>query len=68
MYLNQDWFTTYHSIEGDVVLMRKNMSCKVIGIGAVRIKMHDRVVRTLTEVRHIPDLKKNLISLGILDP
>ncbi|KAE8708629.1 Cyclic nucleotide-gated ion channel 1 [Hibiscus syriacus] len=31
-----------------------------------RIKMHDGSVRTLSGVRHIPDLKKNLISLGTL--
>ena len=64
---NRDWFTTYQIIEGGVVLMGNNMSCKVIGIGTVKIKMHDGVVRTLTEVRHIPELKKNLISLGTLD-
>nr|GFA49972.1 hypothetical protein [Tanacetum cinerariifolium] len=29
--------------------------------------MHDGVVRTLTDVCHVPDLKKNLISLGVLD-
>ena len=29
--------------------------------------MHDGVVRTLTDVRHVPELKKNLISLGTLD-
>lgn len=28
--------------------------------------MHDGVVRTL-EVRHVPELKKNLISLSLLD-
>ena len=64
---NRDWFTTCRSIDGDVVLIGNNMSCKVIGIDTVRIKIHDGVVRTLTEVRHILDLKKNLISLGILD-
>ena len=31
------------------------------------MKMHDGVVRTFTNVRHISDLKKNLISLGVLD-
>eukprot|EP00253_Pinus_taeda_P019972 PITA_19972 len=30
------------------------------------IKMYDNI-RTLTSVRHVPDLKKNLISLGVLD-
>jgi len=64
---NRDWFTTYQPIEGGVVLIGNNMSCKVVGIGSIRIKMHDGVVRTLTNVRHIPDLKKNLISLGTLD-
>nr|GEU55404.1 retrotransposon protein, putative, Ty1-copia subclass [Tanacetum cinerariifolium] len=32
-----------------------------------RIKMHDGVVRTITEVRHILDLKRNLISLSTLE-
>lgn len=47
--------------------MGNNMSSKVVGIGTVQIKMHDGIVRTLTNVRHIPKLKKNLISLGTLD-
>ena len=29
--------------------------------------MFDGVVRTLDEVRHVPDLRKNLISLATLD-
>ncbi|PHT40240.1 Retrovirus-related Pol polyprotein from transposon TNT 1-94 [Capsicum baccatum] len=28
---------------------------------------HDGVIRTLTSVRHVPDLKRNLISLGTLE-
>ncbi|GKB23384.1 RNA-directed DNA polymerase, eukaryota [Tanacetum coccineum] len=31
------------------------------------IKMHDDVFRTLTDVRHVSDLKKILISLGVFD-
>ena len=64
---SRDWFASYQSIDGGVVLMGNNMSCKVVGIGTVRIKMHDGIVRTLKDVRHVPDLKKNLISLGTLD-
>ena len=30
--------------------MGNNMSCKIFGIGIVRIKMHDGVMRTLIEV------------------
>lgn len=29
--------------------------------------MHDRIVRTLIDVQHISDLKKNIISLGTFD-
>ena len=29
--------------------------------------MHDDIIRTLTDLRHVPKLKKNLISLGTLD-
>ena len=62
----RDWFTTYRSISGEV-LMGNNMICKVLGIGIVRIKMYDGVVRILSNVRHVPDLRKNLLSLGIFD-
>jgi hypothetical protein len=60
----RDWFTTYDSVNGGSVLMGNNVACKIIGIGTIKIRMHDGIVRTLTNVRHIPDLKKNLISLG----
>ena len=66
MIPRRDWFTTYRSISGEV-LMGNNMTCKVLGIGTVRIKMYDGVVRTLSNVRHVPDLRKNLVSLGIFD-
>ncbi|GKA51926.1 retrovirus-related pol polyprotein from transposon TNT 1-94 [Tanacetum coccineum] len=36
-------------------------------LSVVDYKSADGVVRTLTDVRHVPDLKKNLISLGVLD-
>ncbi|KAK3018680.1 hypothetical protein RJ639_003111 [Escallonia herrerae] len=41
--------------------------CVPIGIGSIQIRMHDGIVRTLTDVRHVPELRKNLISLGTLD-
>jgi hypothetical protein len=63
---NRDFFTTYESKSGNV-FMGNDQSCRVVGIGTVRIQMFDGVIRTLTDVRHIPDLKRNLISLGALD-
>ena len=64
---NKDWFNTYRSINSGFVLMGNDASCKVARIGNIRIKMFDGVVRTLCDVRHVPDLRKNLISLGTLD-
>ncbi|XP_020242619.1 V-type proton ATPase subunit F-like [Asparagus officinalis] len=49
------------------VLLGNNMPCKTVGIGSIKIRTHDGIVRTLINVRHIPKLKKNLISLGNLD-
>ncbi|GJT43737.1 retrovirus-related pol polyprotein from transposon TNT 1-94 [Tanacetum coccineum] len=59
--LERDVFDSGH------VFMGNDSPCKVFGIGTIRIKMHDGVVRTLIDVRLVPDLKKNLISLGVLD-
>ena len=67
MTRKRDWFTTYQLISGGEVLMGNNMTCKVMGIGTVRIKMYDGVVRILSNVCHVPDLRKNLLSLGIFD-
>ena len=67
MYPNRDWFTTYREINGGSVLIGNNVACKTVGIGIVKAKMYDGIVRTLAKVRHVPDLKKNLVSLGALD-
>ncbi|KAG8473398.1 hypothetical protein CXB51_035716 [Gossypium anomalum] len=64
---NREWFSTYSSVEGGVVRMGNDSSSKVIGIGTVKIKMHDWMIKKLSDVRYVPDLRKNLISLSILD-
>ncbi|KAG6675871.1 hypothetical protein I3842_15G127000 [Carya illinoinensis] len=67
MIPNKDWFGTYRLVNCSSVLMGNDALCKIIGIGNIRIKMFDGVVRTLCNVRHIPNLRKNMISLGTLD-
>ena len=47
--------------------MGNDATCSVIGIGTVKIKMFDGDVRVLNNVRHVPNLRKNLIALGVLD-
>ena len=43
--------------------MGNNATCKVIDIGSMDITMFDGTVRTLSKVRHVPKMMKNLISL-----
>ena len=42
--------------------MKNDMPYKTIGIGSIKIRMHDNIVRMLTNVQHVSELKKNLIS------
>src|SRR5436190_7682074 len=67
MMPNKEWFHTYRSVDSGSVLMGNDASCRVTGIGNIKIKMYDGMIRTLGDVRHVPDLRKNLISLGTLD-
>ncbi|KAH9702699.1 hypothetical protein KPL70_010850 [Citrus sinensis] len=64
---DQNLFTTYNAFNGGEVLMGNNTMCKVVRLGTIRFKMFDGMIRELRDVRHIPDLKRNLISLGTLD-
>ena len=64
---NRDWFSTYKPMHKGVVLIGNNASCKVAGIRIIRIRMLDGVVHTLSDIKHVPNLKRNLISLSTLD-
>jgi len=47
--------------------MANGTQSRIVGVGIVQIRMFDVVVRTVTGVRHVPVLKRNLLSLGPLD-
>lgn len=44
----------------------KNIVCRVIGMGIQSLKLYNRTIREVTQVRRVPDLKRNLIFLGML--
>ena len=67
MSLVKSYFSDYHEYDGAMVMIGNNAVCKVIGMGNIHIKLHDGTVRLIRQVRHVPDLKRNLISLGMLD-
>ena len=37
------------------------------GISSVHIKIFDGMIRELTEVRYVPQMKKNIISIGAVE-
>nr|GEU99515.1 retrovirus-related Pol polyprotein from transposon TNT 1-94 [Tanacetum cinerariifolium] len=67
MIPHRSWFTTYESFNGGNVYMGNHSIYLVIRKGNIQVKMHDGVIRTITEVRHILDLKRNLISHSTLE-
>ena len=47
--------------------MGNNIACQIIGIDNISIRMFDGLVKILSGVRHVPNLYRNLISIGALD-
>nr|GEV31185.1 retrotransposon protein, putative, Ty1-copia subclass [Tanacetum cinerariifolium] len=53
---------------GDLLMaVSEERACDIIGIWKVRVQMKDGSSFMLENVRYIPELKRNLISLGTLD-
>ena len=46
--------------------MGDDRPCNIEGIGTVQIRMFDGMIRELKKVRYVPQVKKNLISVGAL--
>ena len=61
------YFFDYHDLDREKVMMGNNVVCKVIGMGNVSLRLHDGTIWELREVIYVPDLKRNLISLGLID-
>ncbi|ONI30551.1 hypothetical protein PRUPE_1G257900 [Prunus persica] len=57
-------FDIYEGRKGSKISLGDKTNCDVLGVGIMKIKMQDGVVRSLSEVRHVLALRLNLISLG----
>ncbi|GKF94890.1 retrovirus-related pol polyprotein from transposon TNT 1-94, partial [Tanacetum coccineum] len=63
-----DLFFDYLECDAGRVLLGDNRECKIRGIGKVRVQLKDVSSFVLHNVvRYIPELKRNLISLGTLE-
>jgi hypothetical protein len=47
--------------------MGDNHALEIAGIGTIKLKMYHGLIRTISGVRHVKDLKKNLLSVGQFD-
>ncbi|RVW83457.1 Retrovirus-related Pol polyprotein from transposon TNT 1-94 [Vitis vinifera] len=63
----KDFFTSYTSDDFGSVRMGNDGSAKAIGMGDVRLETSNGTMLTLKNVKHIPDIRMNLISTGKLD-
>ncbi|KAH9761191.1 hypothetical protein KPL70_000407 [Citrus sinensis] len=63
----KEWFTDFRNLKSGAVMMGNNQHCRTMGIGTIRLKMFDGMVRELKEVRFVPEIKKNLIFVGALE-
>ncbi|GJX31053.1 retrotransposon protein, putative, ty1-copia subclass [Tanacetum coccineum] len=57
----------FKEFNGGTVLLGDNRACAIMGIGKVRVRTKDGSSFMLENVRYIPELKRNLISLGTLN-
>ena len=67
MTSNKSWFQNLAERDSGSVLLGNDLACRIRGIGLVGFRMRDGLELVLQNVRYVPDLKKNLISLGELD-
>ena len=59
--------SSFEKLDGCFAVMGDDHQYKVEGIGTIRIKIFDEMVRELKDVRYVPQLKINLISVGALE-
>ena len=48
-------------------MLGSDLACKIARIGTIDIKMFNGEIRNLDQIRYVPELKRNLISLGMFD-
>jgi len=63
----RELFDSFEKLGGGLVSFGDGHTCHMKGIGTVRIKLSDGMVRELKDVRYVSQLRKNLISVGALE-
>ncbi|KAA0067462.1 Retrovirus-related Pol polyprotein from transposon TNT 1-94 [Cucumis melo var. makuwa] len=62
-----DWYESVEKSDEGKVLLGDNGTCDAKETSSIEIATHDRMIRMLTNVSYVVELKRNIISLGELD-
>ncbi len=60
-------FSAYETVEGDVLYMGNSSTAAVKGKGTVDLEFTSGKILSLTNVFHVPDVRKNLVSGSLLN-
>ncbi|XP_042005761.1 uncharacterized protein LOC121754477 [Salvia splendens] len=63
---HKQWFEDFKASNGSVIL-GNNQTCLIRGMRNIRMRFADGSMILLTDVRFIPEIKRNLVSLGLLE-
>ena len=61
------YFETLELKEFGTLLIGNNKACKVQGIGQIKLRIFDNKEMLLHDVRYVPELKRNLMSISMFD-
>ncbi|KAE8703256.1 DEAD-box ATP-dependent RNA helicase 57 [Hibiscus syriacus] len=64
---NREWFFDFKELKGGIVYIANNSPLDTLGIGSIHLRNQDGSIRTLIGVHYVPDLMRNLISVGTLE-
>jgi hypothetical protein len=68
IYSHRDWFSDYTQSHAGEVVIGDGSTCEIIEIGSIYIQVHDDgSIKKLIDVRFVPKLKRNIISLSTLE-
>jgi len=67
IYPRRESFASFEELDGGLMPMRDDHTCRLVGKGIIHIKMYDETMRELMKLRYIPRMMKNLISVGVLE-
>jgi len=62
----RELFASFEELDGDLMSMGDDHTYWLVGRDTFRISMYDGTLRELNEVRYIPSMTKNIISVGAL--